>query len=103
MFALMATIPLCLDVKLRGLGALTEECLRDSRRLAQLSRGGVMPTDQRRSPHAAAMGRQAEPVRSLPWQGSTDALLALASRGAPELAAVVYDRFAEDVHRVVYR
>jgi RNA polymerase sigma-70 factor, ECF subfamily len=44
-----------------------------------------------------------EPVPALPWQGSPERLLELAQSGAPAAVRLVYDRFADDIHRVVYR
>ncbi len=48
-------------------------------------------------------GEGAPTVPSLPWQGNADRLLALAREGAPAMAQLVHDRFADDIHRVVYR
>ncbi len=45
----------------------------------------------------------ADAVTSLPWQGSADRLVALARARAPELAELVHERFADQIHRVVYR
>jgi len=42
-------------------------------------------------------------VQVLPWAGDDRELMALLQRGGAAAAAVVYDRFASDVHRVVAR
>lgn len=42
-------------------------------------------------------------VPSLPWRGSDERLLELARSQAPELGQLLHDRYADDIHRVVYR
>ncbi len=48
-------------------------------------------------------GENRSGVPSLPWQGNAERLLALAREGTPAVAQLVHDRFADDIHRVVYR
>jgi RNA polymerase sigma-70 factor (ECF subfamily) len=42
-------------------------------------------------------------VQVLPWAGDDRELLAMLQRGGPAAAALLYDRFADDVHRTVAR
>ncbi len=57
-----------------------------------------MPSPAHRLAH-----RSADNVQVLPWTGDDRELMALLQRGGAAAAAVVYDRFASDVHRVVAR
>jgi RNA polymerase sigma-70 factor (ECF subfamily) len=54
-------------------------------------------------PDPAASAEAPRAVPALPWHGSTERLLELAQSGAPAAAQLVHDRFADDIHRVVYR
>ncbi len=64
-----------------------------------------MPGVKPRVPLVAPLGSTDAPraVPALPWQGSSERLLELARTGAPAAVQLVYDRFADDIHRVVYR
>ena len=53
--------------------------------------------------HRLARGGSTDNVQVLPWSGDEHELLAMAQRGGATAAAVIYDRFAPDVHRVVAR
>lgn len=57
-----------------------------------------------RVPLPQSLGQpRASDVPALPWQGSTQRLLELARARAPATAQLIHERFADDIHRVVYR